>query len=61
MALQGNLDPCTLFADRDVIQSEAKKILSVYNNETGFVFNLGHGISKDTPIENVNALMALFC
>jgi uroporphyrinogen decarboxylase len=57
VALQGNLDPCVLFADAKTIQAEAKKILSVYNNETGFVFNLGHGISKDTPIESVVALM----
>lgn len=57
VALQGNLDPATLFADRKTIQQEAKKILSVYNNETGFVFNLGHGISKDTPIDSVMALM----
>src|SRR3990167_9428946 len=57
VALQGNLDPCTLFADRNTIQQEAKKILSVYNNQTGFVFSLGHGISKDTPIDSVAALM----
>lgn len=60
VALQGNLDPCALFADRQTIQQEANKILSVYNNQTGFVFNLGHGISKDTPIDSVNALMELF-
>lgn len=60
VALQGNLDPFTLFADRKTIQEEAQKILSVYNHQTGFVFNLGHGISKDTPIDSVNALMALF-
>ncbi|HLB56179.1 MAG TPA: uroporphyrinogen decarboxylase [Coxiellaceae bacterium] len=57
VALQGNLDPSTLFASPEKIQLAAKNILSVYNNETGFVFNLGHGISKDTPIESVAALM----
>src|SRR3990167_3516892 len=57
VALQGNLDPCTLFADRQTIRHEVKKILSVYNNQTGFVFNLGHGILKDTPIDSVAALM----
>lgn len=60
VALQGNLDPCVLFADPKTIQQEAKKILSVYHNQTGFVFNLGHGISKDTPIDSVDALMELF-
>lgn len=57
VALQGNLDPCTLFADHATIRHEVKKILAVYKNQTGFVFNLGHGISKDTPVENVKALM----
>lgn len=57
VALQGNLDPCALFSDQQTIQQEAKKILSVYNNQTGFVFNLGHGILKDTPIDSVAALM----
>lgn len=57
VALQGNLDPAVLFSDSKTIQQAAKKILSVYNNQTGFVFNLGHGISKNTPIESVMALM----
>jgi len=57
VALQGNLDPCALFADHTTIQHEAKKILDVYKNETGLVFNLGHGISKETPVENVAALV----
>lgn len=57
VALQGNLDPCTLFSDPKTIHAAAKKILDVYHNETGFVFNLGHGISKDTPVENVAVLV----
>ena len=59
VALQGNLDPCILLSTPDIIKREAQKILDVYHGETGFVFNLGHGISKNTPIENVAALMEL--
>lgn len=46
VALQGNLDPCILLSDPEKIQAAVKNILAVYKNETGFVFNLGHGISK---------------
>ncbi|OGT48198.1 MAG: uroporphyrinogen decarboxylase [Gammaproteobacteria bacterium RIFCSPHIGHO2_12_FULL_38_11] len=57
VALQGNLDPCILLSDPGKIQMAVKNILSVYKNETGFIFNLGHGISKETPVENVTALV----
>lgn len=57
VALQGNLDPCILLSTPEKVRAAAADILTVYNNETGFVFNLGHGISKDTPIENVEALV----
>ena len=56
VALQGNLDPCVLLSTPEKIRSAVADILRVYNNQTGFVFNLGHGISKDTPVENVAAL-----
>lgn len=57
VALQGNLDPSVLFSSKEKIQAAAKEILSVYNGQTGFVFNLGHGISKDTPVESVKSLV----
>jgi uroporphyrinogen decarboxylase len=57
VALQGNLDPSTLFASADRIQHDVRSILDVYHGETGFIFNLGHGISKDTPVEGVAALV----
>ena len=57
VALQGNLDPAILFSDAATIQENVKKILGVYQNQTGFVFNLGHGISQHTPVENVNVLV----
>lgn len=57
VALQGNLDPCVLLSNPETVTTAVKKIMDVYKKETGFVFNLGHGISKDTPVENVAALM----
>lgn len=61
VALQGNLDPCILLSTPSVIRKEVKKILDVYHNQTGFVFNLGHGISKDTPVDNVKSLIDVIC
>ena len=58
-ALQGNLDPLMLFADGDKVEEEARKILSQAKNIEGFVFNLGHGILPETPIENVERLVKL--
>ncbi|MDR0234037.1 MAG: uroporphyrinogen decarboxylase [Zoogloeaceae bacterium] len=61
VALQGNLDPSTLFAPPQAIAREAEKILTSYraagDDMTGLVFNLGHGISQFTPPEHVNALV----
>ena len=57
IALQGNLDPSVLLSTPKKIQAAAREILAIYHGETGFVFNLGHGISKDTPVENVAALV----
>ncbi len=57
VALQGNLDPCILLSTPEKVQTAVKDILAVYHGDTGFVFNLGHGISKDTPVENVAALV----
>ena len=47
VALQGNLDPCTLYASPEVIRTEAARVLDSYGDGPGHVFNLGHGISPD--------------
>lgn len=57
VALQGNLDPSVLFSTPEKIRLAAKNILEVYAGETGFVFNLGHGISKESPVDHVAALV----
>jgi uroporphyrinogen decarboxylase len=52
-AVQGNLDPITLFAPEDVLQSRVREILTAANKRPGHIFNLGHGIVPGTPVENV--------
>jgi uroporphyrinogen decarboxylase len=57
VALQGNLDPFVLMGGQELIDREVKRILSAYQGDTGYVFNLGHGIDKDTPIEGVEWML----
>ena len=51
-ALQGNLDPCVLFAPKEKIKAETERILQKFGRGAGHVFNLGHGILPQTPVEN---------
>jgi uroporphyrinogen decarboxylase len=51
-AVQGNLDPCVLFASQEKIKVETEKILARFGYGTGHIFNLGHGILPKTPVEN---------
>ncbi len=57
VAVMGNLDPVALLAGKDYIRSQAKKILEHAAGRPGHIFNLGHGILPDTPVENVIALV----
>ncbi len=57
VALQGNMDPMTLFAPPAAIEREVGRILDAYGPGPGHVFNLGHGISQHTPPESVQALV----
>jgi uroporphyrinogen decarboxylase len=50
--LQGNLDPTVLFAPREKIREETERVLNSYGKNAGHVFNLGHGITPKTPVEN---------
>lgn len=59
VAVQGNLDPTLLFADWELIETRAKKLLDSMPNRPGFIFNLGHGILPKTPEENVRKLVNL--
>jgi uroporphyrinogen decarboxylase len=58
-AVQGNLDPVLLFAGWKEIESSAGEILRRAGGRAGHVFNLGHGILPETPVENVKALARL--
>jgi uroporphyrinogen decarboxylase len=55
-AVQGNLDPVLLFADWNELKSRAEDILSRAAGRPGHIFNLGHGILPETPVENVKNL-----
>lgn len=57
VAVQGNLDPMTLFAPDNVIEDKVKDILQRVGGRPGHIFNLGHGINKETPVEKVIALV----
>jgi uroporphyrinogen decarboxylase len=55
-AVQGNLDPVLLFAEWKELKSRAEDILRRAAGRAGHIFNLGHGILPETPVENVKAL-----
>ena len=55
--IQGNLDPCVLFAPPEIIREKARGILRRAGGLPGHVFNLGHGILPGTPLESVTALI----
>ena len=59
VALQGNLDPCVLYADPETIRKQVRMILEKFGNGPGHIFNLGHGILPDTPFENARELIRL--
>ncbi|MFI4937729.1 MAG: uroporphyrinogen decarboxylase [Candidatus Berkiellales bacterium] len=57
VSLQGNLDPATLYASPAKINEEVKNLLAQYGKGTGHIFNLGHGIYPDVPVENVQGMI----
>lgn len=57
IAIQGNLDPDLLYADKTTIKREVNRLLDSMQNDPGYVFNLGHGIHPDTPVESVSTLL----
>jgi uroporphyrinogen decarboxylase len=59
VGIMGNLDPVVLFANKDVLRARAKRILDQAGGRAGHIFNLGHGILPETPVENVIALVEM--
>ncbi len=57
VALQGNLDPAVLLTTPQVVEAQARLILHEANGRRGHIFNLGHGILPNTPLENVERLI----
>lgn len=58
VALQGNLDPAVLRAAPEHIREQVGKVLESFGNDSGHVFNLGHGITQDIKPEHLAALVA---
>lgn len=57
VAVQGNLDPTVLYAKPEKIREEVKKILKKFGHGSGHIFNLGHGILPDIPVEHAKELV----
>ena len=53
VGIQGNLDPTVLLASRQVIEAHVQRVLESAGNRPGHIFNLGHGVLPETPVENV--------
>ncbi len=56
-AVQGNLEPLVLLADQETIASRAQDVLDAAANRPGHIFNLGHGVLPQTPVENARFLV----
>jgi uroporphyrinogen decarboxylase len=57
VAIQGNLDPVILLGSPELIEREVKRILERAAGRPGHIFNLGHGILPNTPVDNVTRLV----
>lgn len=59
VALQGNLNPKILLEDNDLIRGELNKVLNMFSDYPGYVFNLGHGITPDISPDKIKYLTDL--
>jgi uroporphyrinogen decarboxylase len=55
LAVQGNLDPAALFAPRPELERRVRDVLRRAHGRPGHIFNLGHGILQNTPVDSVRA------
>lgn len=58
-AIQGNLDPAVLFAPLSELRVRVHELLKRTGTKPGHIFNLGHGVLPETPVENVKAVVQL--
>lgn len=59
VAVQGNLDPVTLFADRETLRAQVKRVMDDAEGRPGHIFNLGHGVLPGTDPDQVKALVEM--
>ena len=59
VALQGNLNPKILLEDDNLIKAELNKVLNIFSNYPGYIFNLGHGITPDIDPDKIKFLTEL--
>ncbi|HUG90249.1 MAG TPA: uroporphyrinogen decarboxylase, partial [Planctomycetaceae bacterium] len=59
VAVQGNLDPVSLLAERPVLRERTRAVLVAAEGRPGHIFNLGHGILPETPVEHAKALVEM--
>jgi uroporphyrinogen decarboxylase len=57
VAVQGNLDPIALLAEPEVLKTKAAAVMRHASGRSGHIFNLGHGILPQTPVDNVKRLV----
>lgn len=57
VTLQGNMDPCMLYAPPEAIEAEVRRIHAQVAGRPGHVFNLGHGILPDVPVAHAQAFV----
>lgn len=58
-AVQGNMEPLVLLGDRKTIRRRASEVLDQAGGRAGHIFNLGHGVVQQTPVENAIALVEM--
>lgn len=56
-AVQGNLDPAALLGPKEVLRSKAEDVLDLADKRPGHIFNLGHGVLPDSPLDNLKFLV----
>jgi len=57
LGVQGNLDPAVLLGPGELVQAQAREVLRRAGGRPGHVFNLGHGVLPETPLENLQLLV----
>jgi uroporphyrinogen decarboxylase len=57
LGVQGNLDPAVLLGPPALVEDRAREVLRQAGGRLGHIFNLGHGVLPDTPIENLQRLV----